>query len=280
MKKHLAILLILICAFLLFTGSAFAKSAPNAMSFFTNSSYNKTYIDGDGIEHTMTVKWVGETWNKVGTVIYSINYEDVYQIDGNTYIDVKSTTKIYENARQSYPDSPEHSVYQVKWYPDGSQKVVSDYRSAEPEPTPTSKPTEKPEATPSATPAPTTKTTPSSTPAAKDQASTKPKENVTPKPMPEPITANSEIAPKDTIPSDAIPAISEMQETMTNENVAPATSAPVPEEEPVLSIQAVDTANSKRVWPVIVLIVIGAAILLARYLQRKRGKETRDNESD
>jgi hypothetical protein len=113
MKRLIILIFTFACVSLLFAGTAFAGTAPDAASYFTHSGNNKTYTGEDGTSHTMTVKWVGEPWNKLGTVIYSINYEDVYQKDGNTYIDVMSATEIYENARQTYPDSERHSVYQV-----------------------------------------------------------------------------------------------------------------------------------------------------------------------
>ena len=66
------------------------------MSYFTNPNYNKTFAAEDGLQHTMTVKWVGETWNKIGTVIYSINYEETYQRGNDSYIDVKSAMEYFE----------------------------------------------------------------------------------------------------------------------------------------------------------------------------------------
>lgn len=255
MKRHIAILLIFICAFLFSIGSAFAKSAPNAMSFFTNSSYNKTYTDNDGFEHTMTVTWVGETWNKVGAVIYSINYEDVYERDGAIYTGVKSTTKIFENARPTYPDSPEHSVYRVNWYRNGSKKVIFDHRSAAPEPTPapTPKPTASPKPTPTVTP----------------EMLVVPKPASTPKPVLEPV--NTPVNPPvsdNLISSNTAPITTETQETMVNESIVPAASLPEPEGE-------VEKSQLSGKWFLIAFVGIGAAVWLAIYLMKKRKEEKR-----
>lgn len=149
MKKPIAVFFIIIFVLAVFPGTAFAGSAPTAMSYFTNPDYNKTYKGDDGLNHIMTVIWVGETWNKAGTVIYSINYEDVYQKGGDTYIEAKSTTEIYEKSRPIYSDSPEYSIYQVQWYQDGHKEVISDERSdSTPEQTLVSTPTKRSTETP------------------------------------------------------------------------------------------------------------------------------------
>lgn len=298
MKRPIAVFLIFACTFLLFAGTAFAGAAPDAASYFTYPGYNKTYTGEDGLSHTMTVKWVGETWNKLGTVIYSINYEDVYQRDANTYIDVMSATEIYENARPTYPDSPQHSVYQVKWYADGRKEVVSDYRPAEPEETPTqtaqpkettapttpspapAAPSTTPDA-PASTPAesPPSTSAPSSTPAATDKAATKPAESATPAPEssatpgrpPDTSPAPSEETPA--VTSEPTPDVAAVQD----ESADPSPSAPAPGEEPENAPQ--DAGASRWVWPVIVLLGIGAAILLALYRRRKEEKDHEDHEA-
>ena len=130
MKKTLIMFIIFICIFALLPGVALAD-VPNAMSYFTDSSYNRSYTDDVGLKHTIAVTWVGETWNKVGTVIYSINYEETYHNGEEYYTLVDSAIEIYENEKPAYPDSNEFIVYQVKWYPDRSMKVICDYRSVE-----------------------------------------------------------------------------------------------------------------------------------------------------
>lgn len=289
------------CAFLLFSGSALAGTAPDAANYFTHPGYNKTYTGEDGANHTMTVKWVGETWNKLGTVIYSINYEDVYQKDGNTYIDVMSAAEIYENARQTYPDSPQHSVYQVKWYADGSKEIVSDYRPTAPEETPPPAQTEQPEATPPATsspepatpvptqpPATASKPVPTPSEAAGDTATSKPIESATPKPVPEstatptdPSASSSPASSEETpaVTSGPTPDITEANGNMTGESAVPSPSAPAPEAEPEHAPQDAEPSRSRWVWPVIVLSGIGAAILLALYRRRKEEKDHEDHKA-
>ena len=281
MKRPLAVFFIFVCAFVIFAGTAFAGSAPAATSYFTNSSYNKTYTGDDGLNHTMKVTWVGETWNKVGTVIYSINYEDVYQQDANTYIDVKSATEIYENARPTYPDSPQHSVYQVKWYSDGHKEVISDYRPASPEQTPAPTPTKNP------TPAPSTK--PEATPSAAStgKATTEPTNKATPKPTVTPTSppASTSAVPSSptppegtpTVPSSPSPTVTEAQGIVTTESVTPSASTPLPEETE-RSQQNENPSPSKWVWIVIAVAGIGAVILLASFLKGRRRKEKNGNE--
>lgn len=288
MKRLIILIFTFACVALLFAGAAFAGTAPEAASYFTHSGYNKTYTGEDGTSHTMAVKWVGETWNKLGTVIYSINYEDVYQKDGNTYIDVMSATEIYENARPTYPDSERHSVYQVKWYTDGSKEVVSDYRPAEPEETVTqTAPPEKTTAptTPSAAPAApsTTPTSPSSTPAATDKTAINPTESGTPVPQSSatpgspPDTSPIPSADTPAVTSGPTPDITAAQENVTAESANPSPSAPSPEEEPENAPQ--DASASQWIWLVIVLSGIGACILLALYRRRKEEKDHEDHEA-
>lgn len=286
MKRLIILIFTFVCVALLFAGTAFAGAAPEAASYFTHSGYNKTYTGEDGTSHTMTVKWVGETWNKLGTVIYSINYEDVYQKDGNTYIDVMSATEIYENARPTYPNSERHSVYQVKWYADGSKEVVSDYRPAELEETVTQ--TALPEettapTTPSAAPAGTTPTPPSSTPASTDKTATKPTESVTSVPESSatpgspPDTSPVPSADTPAVTSGPTPDITAAQENVTAESANPSPSTPSPEEEQENAPQ--DASASRWVWLVIVLSGISACILLALYRRRKEEKDHEDHEA-
>lgn len=295
MKRPFAIFLVFASVLLLFTGTALAGTAPSAMSYFTNPGYNKTYTGEDSLNHTMTVIWVGETWNKLGAVIYSINYEDVYQRDGNTYIDVMSATEIFENARPSYPDSPKHSVYQVKWYADGSKEVISDYRPAEPEQTPPPAQTEQPEATPTPTtpsPAPATPSAKPTTPSPKptstpSAATTKPSESSTPKPTPESSVTPPNLPASDSptpsegtsaVTSSATPAVTEVEGNTTGVSITPSPSGSTPEDEPELPSQGTDASRSRWIWPVIILSGLGAAILLAYYLEGRRRKEEKDNE--
>lgn len=256
--RKLIITIFFILTFLLFTGTVFAGSVPDAMSYFTNSSYNKTYTDDDGIVHTMTVTWVGETWNKVGTVIYSINFNDIYEKDGANYTVVDSSTKSYKNARPTYPDSSEHSVYRVNWYRDGSSVVIFDYRYTVSEPTPTTTPTPKPTPTPAATPTPTptSEPNPMSTPTA------------TPEPAPEAV-----VIPTSTpvITSVAMIEDEDIQETETKEDDVSSVWS-VPEE---------DTEGLPRwIWFVILFAGIGAAISLAFYLESRRKKEEKLDENN
>lgn len=291
MKRLIILTFTIACVSLLFAGTAFAGTAPDAASYFTHSGYNKTYTGEDGTGHTMTVKWVGETWNKLGTVIYSINYEDVYQKDGSTYIDVMSATEIYENARPTYPDSKRHSVYQVKWYADGSKEVVSDYRPAEPEETPaqTVKPEETPEPAPE-TPLPTEpleSSSPGGVPSsaeADDVVTANPDKNSTPTPesssAPDSSAASVSSTPSEKTPSatsETTPDSTAAQGNVTAENAAPSPSALAPEEEQEDVPQ--DASASRWVWPVIVLSGIGAAILLALYRRRKEEKDHEDHEA-
>jgi hypothetical protein len=174
MKKTISFLVTFACLFVLFVGTALASSTPTAMSYFSNSKYNKTYTGDDGLQHTMKVLWVGETWNKVGTVIYFIDYADSYDKDGDHYTSENADTVYFDNARPEYPDSSQYRVYSVKWYPDGHYTVLYDYRpSSTPEPTNTPVPTAKPTATPTvkASPKPTS-SKPSTKPATATPAAT------------------------------------------------------------------------------------------------------------
>lgn len=293
MKRLIILIFTFACVSLLFAGTAFAGTAPDAASYLTHSGYNKTYAGEDGTSHTMTVKWVGETWNNLGTVIYSINYEDVYQKDGNTYIDVMSATEIYENARPTYPDSPQHNVYQVKWYVDGSKEVVSDYRPAEPEQTSSPTQTEQPEATaPSetATPSPTQPSVPSAipitTPSAEagDAVTANPDKNTTPTPESSSTPGSSAASVSPTplgempaVTSEPMPDVAAAQENMTGGSAVPSLSAPAPEKEPENVPQNTDA--SRWIWPVIVFSGIGAAVWLALYRRRKEGKDHEEHKA-
>ena len=192
MKKVLSILLIFVLI-VAFSGTALAGEAPSAMSYFTNPNYNKTFTAEDGLQHTMAVTWVGETWNKVGTVIYSINYEETYQRGTDSYIDVKSATEIYENARPSYPNCTEYSVYTVKWYGDGSSEVVSDYR-----------PASLPDLTPNPTPVPTPEPTVPPTPCTYPHT---PRHELTVEPTVEPTATPVPTVPPVVAPSPALEAV-------------------------------------------------------------------------
>lgn len=224
------------------------------MSYFTNPNYNKTFTAEDGLQHTMTVTWMGETWNKVGTVIYSINYEETYQRGSDSYIDVKSDMEYFENARPSYPDSPEYSVYQVKWYRDGSSGVLSDYRTApapDPTPVPTPVPTPKPTLTPTPAPTPEPTVEPKVTPTVTPVPTITPV--VTPSPTPE---AMVEVLPSPTVTVTPIAA---------SENNLPVNGEPA---------QSTETSLSLWAWLIVIFIGIGLAILLGYYVKarRKKGK--------
>jgi len=251
MKRILAIFLISICIATTFSGKALAGSAPDAMSYFTNESYNKTYLAGDGLEHHMSVKWVGETWNKVGTVIYSINYEDVYQNGDNSYIDVKSATEIYENARPTYPDCSEFSVYQVKWYLDGGKQVISDYRTSA-----TPAPTAKPTATSTPTVEPTNTQFVTNSPTVKHTNKPTVEPTITPyaTPTSEPSSTNILITPSQ-LPQDT--------EAVDIYNIE--TTIPIEEE---LS----QSFNARWVLTAALLLVIVASMLILRKKRSKGGQ--------
>lgn len=290
MKRLIILIFTFACVALLFAGTAFAGTAPEAASYFTHSGYNKTYTGEDGVSHTMTVKWVGETWNKLGTVIYSINYEDVYQKDGNTYIDVMSATEIYENAKPSYRDSQQHSVYQVRWYADGSNEVVSDYRPAQ-----TAQPEETPEPASSLIPEPSASTHPfenSSPPSvppsaeAGDAAMAKPNESTTPTPESSstPDSSATSVSPtpsENTLSATSAPTPDRTatQENVIGGNTVPLPSAPALGQIPESAPQDTDVSRFRWVWPVIVLPGIGACILLALYRRRKEEKDHGDHEA-
>ena len=250
MRKSITMLLAFIFVVIAFSGMALAAEAPSAMSYFTNPNYNKTFTAG--LQHTMTVTWVGETWNKVGTVIYSINYEETYQRGNDSYIDLKSSTEIYENVRPSYPGCPEYSVYQVKWYRDGSSEVLSDYRTAP-----------APDPTPVPTPVPTPKPTPVPTPAPTPEPTVEP----TVKPTTTPLPTNTPIV----IPS---PTPEAMAEELPSPTV---TAAPIAASEEGLPVngelaQPTETALSLWSWLIIILIGIGLAILLGVFVKNRRKK--------
>lgn len=282
MRRLSAAILILACAFLLLTGTALAGSAPDAMSYFTSSKYNRTYTGSDGLEHAVRVTWVGETWNKVGTVIYSINYEDVYQQDDSTFIDVKSDTEIYENARPAYPNSEQYSVYQVKWYPNGSKEVVSDYRPAEPTATPAASPISEPPREPMAQPTTTPMTT--------ESAASKPVQNVKPSVTPS-SEAEAPVSTSNPLPSDSpVPSGTESLEQASTITPSPtpgethaaeldAEDSASPSASPIQVIATESTgkgAHSGWIWLTISAVGIGALVLLAI-----RGrKETKDDENN
>lgn len=258
MKKSIISIIIFAFVVVAFSGMAQAADTTSAMSYFTNPNYNKTFTAEDGLQHTMTVTWVGETWNKVGTVIYSINYEETYQRGDDSYIDVKSLTEIYENVRPSYPDCPEYSVYTVKWYRDGSSEIVYDYRTAPaPDPTPVPTPVPTPKPTPTPTPAPTPEPTvePTVTPTATPVPTNTPV--VTPSPTPE---AMGEVLPSPTVTATPITA---------NEDGLSVNGEPAQSTEPSLSLWA---------WLIAILIGIGLAILLGFFAKaiRKKGKHESD----
>lgn len=282
MKRLIILIFTFACVSLLFTGTAFAGTAPDAASYFTHPGYNKTYTGEDGTSHTMTVKWVGETWNKLGTVIYSINYEDVYQKDGNTYIDVMSATEIYENARPSYPDNERHSVYQVKWYANGSQEVVSDYRPTEPEQTSSPTPTEQPEtpassetATPSSAQPSVTSEIPITTPSAAsgDTATTE----STPA-SPNSSVSDSTISAEETPTITSTPTPSQTETNMAGESISPSPSVSSSEIVPELAPQDVEAAPFRWAWVAIILLGIGAVAGLAFFRESKRRKENQSDE--
>jgi len=279
MKRSIAAILILLCASLLLAGTALAGSSPTAESFFTDSGYNKTYTDDGGLEHTATVTWVGETWNKVGTVIYSINYEDVYQKDGNMYIDAMSATEIYEDARSSYPDSSEYCVYSVNWYVSGSTEVIYDYRTAAAEETETA--AEQSTAEPSSTSA-----------AAQEAAAATPEDEPAQK-------SASESEETDANPSDSDAAVS--SEPTSSEEPSADTSAetsddpkpqesaakksaetsasPASEDETESAAESTGVTSFKWVWPVVVLSGLGTAVAFAFYREGRRRKEKKDDEN-
>jgi len=250
MKKSIISIIIFAFVVVAFSGMAQAADTTSAMSYFTNPNYNKTFTAEDGLQHTMTVTWVGETWNKVGTVIYSINYEETYQRGSDSYIDVKSDMEYFENARPSYPDSPEYSVYQVKWYSDGSSEILSDYRTApapDPTPVPTPVPTPKPTPTPTLAPTPEPTVEPTVTPTA------------TPEPTNTPVVTSSPTPMVEVLPS---PAVAEV---------------PIAEIEAVASVNGEPVLPSKTylsfwVWLVIILIGICLVVLLGFFVRNKRKK--------
>ena len=250
MKKSIAMLFILICVIIAFSETVLAAEAPSGMSYFTNPNYNKTFTAEDGLQHTMAVTWVGETWNKVGTVIYSINYEETYQRGNDSYIDVKSLTEIYENVRPSYPDCPEYSVYTVKWYGDGSSEVVYDYRTApapDPTPVPTPVPTPKPTPTPAPTPEPTLE--PTVTPTATPVSTNTPA--VATSPTPEEM---AEVLPSPTATATPITA---------SEDGLPVNGEPA---------QSPETALSLWPWLIMILSGIGLAIFFGVFVKNRRKK--------
>jgi len=258
--KTFVITVLIILILLLFTGTVFAGSVPDAVSYFTDSSYNKIYTDDDGIVHTMTVTWVGETWNKLGAVRYIIYYEDVYEKDGAIYTTVKSSSKIYENARPTYPDSPEHTVYRINWYRDGGSVVIFDYRFTVSEPTPTPTPTPTPKPTPMPTPTPTPKPTPEPT---AEPVSTS---------TPEPVTTPTNPPVSDNpVSFNPAPITTEIQETIEDESIISEASLPEPE-------KTMDEPRLDWVWFVIAVVGIGAAVWLAIYLVRKHRKEKNSDE--
>ena len=256
MKKVLSILLIFVLI-VAFSGTALAGEAPSAMSYFTNPNYNKTFTAEDGLQHAMAVTWVGETWNKVGTVIYSINYEETYQRGNDSYIDVKSATEIYENAGPSYPNCTEYSVYTVKWYGDGSSEVAYDYRPAS-LPDPTTAPTPEPTVPPTPAPTPTPTPEPTVEPTIKPTATPVP--TVTPVVTPSPASeAMTGVAPSPTM----------------------AATPPTADETVAEPIQATDTSRSGWVWLIVILIGIAAAISLGIFVKarRKKGNTHEDHRS-
>ena len=255
MKKIISLFITVICIFALFAGTAFA--APTAMSFFTDSSYNKAYMGDDGLTHTMTVTWVGETWNKVGSVIYSINYEDVYENGDNIYIDVKSATEIYENARSTYQDSTEYIVYQVKWYPDGDSEVISDNRAVS-----TSEPTAESTKTPAVSPLDEATATASPTIATTEEPETTPNEEATYDP-----------AYTQTMLSEA----NSPTPNSTSDVSVGSTLSPSPEDTHIVVVNT-DTQNQNKSWRSLLIFFVGICIVIITGISIKRRKERNRHE--
>ena len=255
MKKTISLFITVICILTFFTGTAMA--APTAMSYFTDSSYNKTYMGDDGLSHTMTVTWVGETWNKAGTVIYSINYDDVYENGDNFYIDVKSATEIYENASLTYPDSTEYIVYQVKWYPDGDSEVISDNRTAA-----TSEPTAEPAKIPTTSPSDETTTIASSTIATTEEPETTPNEEATYDP-----------AYTQTMLSEA----NSPTPNSTSDVSVGSTLSPSPEDTQIVAVHT-DTQNQNKSWWGLLIFFVGICIVIITGISIKRRKERNRHE--
>ena len=257
MKKTISLFITFICILILFTGTALAT--PTAMSFFTDSSYNKTYMGDDGLSHTVTVTWVGEIWNKIGTVIYSINYEDVYENGDNIYIDVKSATEIYENARSTYPNSTEYIVYQVKWYPDGHSEVISDNRTAA-----ISEPTAEPTKTPTVSPSDETTATASMAIATTEEMETTPDEQATAEPTDTQAILSESSSP---IPS------------FTSNATAESTLSPSPEDTPMMVVHT-DTQNQNKPWWILLIVFIGICSVITTGKSFKRRKERNRHENN
>ena len=257
MKKIISLFITFICIFTLFTGTAMA--APTAMSYFTDSSYNKTYMGDDGLTHTMTVTWVGETWNKDGTIIYSINYEDVYENGDNIYIDVKSATEIYENARSTYPDNTEYIVYQVKWYPDGHSEVISDNRIVS-----TAEPTAEPSKAPAVSPSYEATVTVSPKIEISEEPDTTPDEKATEAP-----TNKSSMLSESNSPAPSY----------TSDVSIGSTLSPSPEDAHIVVVNA-DTQNQNKPWWVLLIVFIGICIVITAGISIKRRKERNRHEKN
>lgn len=273
MKKLIAALFAFIFIFVAFTSTALAGSAPSAMSYFSSKAYNKTFVDDQGITHTVKASQVSEVWNKAGSILYIIETKETYtDTDGNDHIIVKDDSKIYSNACPKYPDNSHQTVYRVEWYPDGHSTVIYDYRPAStptpkatPKPTarPTVRPTAKPTPKPTATPTIRPTTTPAESPVATLEPTATPTET--------PVTTSS---PSPELTPSPTPQVTESAAALQ------VTSTPAGSMLPSEVVSTEDNQEASLPYPIWIMVLAGMIcigfiifLFMSRHIRKERRKD-------